>query len=692
MNTILRGCLLASASWLTWTIAGPAAAQEAVELDTITVTGTKTEGRVVDQLGGASVVTKPEIDRIQPRRTSDTLRNVPGVTTQENGNSPATAVNVRGLQNFGRVAVTVDGARQNFQQTGHAAAGTFFLDPAFIGGVDVVRGPVSTIYGSGAVSGVVAFRTRSIDDILAPDERMGVEQTLGFGTNGAGPMSSTSAGLRIGNAVDLFGQFVIRDTNPYRDGSNTVIPDSGTDLAGGLLKATIRPADGHTLSLGAHVQQFRFTNNGTSAAGTRFSHDVATGNYVLGYRFNRPDTPLLDFNAKVYHTTTRDEQRVVLPTATYRSLGVTVGAPLTYDIGTTGFDVFNTSRFDTGPLQHALTSGIDGVFDEVTTTDAAGGYGAAFTPSGKRQLVGGFVQNETRFAGWLRVLGALRYDTYDLKGGAVEADGSRLSPKLTIGVTPVRGIEVYGTYAEAYRAPALSETLINGIHPFPPFRIRPNAALRPETARNLEAGVNISYDDVLRPGDALRGKVSAFTNRIDDYIDQVSLPGTVPYKVCPSPFCPTVFLPDIQYQNVARARIHGVEAEASYDWGDGFVALAGSRMSGRNLITDTRLVSVQPDKLGGTIGFRFLDRRLTIGSRFTVYDEKFVPPAFAATFPASKAYGLVDVFASYKASETVRGDFIVENLLDRRYRKYLDSDNGAGLTAKFAVTVKFASR
>jgi len=35
---------------------------------------------------------------------------------------------------------------------------------------------------------------------------------------------------------------------------------------------------------------------------------------------------------------------------------------------------------------------------------------------------------------------------------------------------------------------------------------------------------------------------------------------------------------------------------------------------------------------------------------------------------------------------------VVENLLDKRYRKYLDSDYSPGLTAKIAATFRFASR
>ena len=129
-------------------------------LDTITVAASKTEERAIDALAPVSVVTLEQIQGLQPNRLSDIFYNIPGVTFQERGDDPSTVINIRGLQDFGRVAVVVDGARQNYQRTGHNANGSFFLDPELVGGVDVVRGPTANIYGSGAIGGVVSFRTK----------------------------------------------------------------------------------------------------------------------------------------------------------------------------------------------------------------------------------------------------------------------------------------------------------------------------------------------------------------------------------------------------------------------------------------------------------------------------------------------------------------------------------------------------
>ena len=179
-------------------------------LDTITVAASKTEERAIDALAPVSSVSMEQIQGLQPNRLSDIFYNVPGVSFQERGDDPATVINIRGLQDFGRVAVVVDGARQNYQRSGHNANGSFFLDPELVGGVDVVRGPTSNIYGSGAIGGLVSFRTKDINDVVRPGERWGVDLTGSGGTNNARGLGSIFGGVRADPNVDVFGGAVYR--------------------------------------------------------------------------------------------------------------------------------------------------------------------------------------------------------------------------------------------------------------------------------------------------------------------------------------------------------------------------------------------------------------------------------------------------------------------------------------------------
>ena len=68
------------------------------------------------------------------------------------------------------MAVTIDGARQNFQRTGHNANGMFYFEPEMMKQVTVTRGPVANVYGSGAIGGVVSFETIDALSFLREDE------------------------------------------------------------------------------------------------------------------------------------------------------------------------------------------------------------------------------------------------------------------------------------------------------------------------------------------------------------------------------------------------------------------------------------------------------------------------------------------------------------------------------------------
>lgn len=672
-----------------------AAAKDDVDgLDTINVTATKTEQTPVDSMSGSSVVTRTEIERFQPSTIADMMRNVPGVATQESQNDPGQSINIRGLQDFGRVNVLIDGARQNFQISGHNANGTFYLEPEFLAQADVVRGPVSNIYGSGAIGGVVAFRTRGAADILAPGQRYGIVQKLGAGTNGQSLLESTSVAARPTDNADAFGQFVYRKRTPYEDGEGQTASDTGSELAGGLMKLAVRPDEGHEIAATALMQNYRFANNGASGSGTRFKDDVDADTFTLGYRSTRPDVPLVDLSVKTYYTETRNRQIVLAPTSTYRALGVIPGAALEEHIGTWGVDVHNTARFSTFDIDHALTVGGDNAQDNVTTIDNAGKFVSALTPSGERRLSGAFVQDEARYGTWLRVLGALRFDDYALSGGSYSSGGSRVSPKITVGVSPVTGLEAYGTYAEGYRAPSITETLISGTHPFPAFNILPNPSLKPEVAHDAEVGVNVKYDDVLLAGDKIRAKLNAFQNRIDNFIDfaTVGSPYLVPFiPGMPTSVCAHVpylcfSITSYQYLNVAKAELRGVEGEGAYDWGGGFLSVAGFINGGKDLSTNAPLYSVAPGRVTTTLAFRFLEAALTVGGRYTAVDRS---PTTVAN--PSKSYDYVDLFANYAYSDSVSANLLLSNVTNRKYTQYLNTLPSAGFSVKFAVTVKFAS-
>ena len=667
-------------------------------LDTITVAASKTEERAIDALAPVSIVTLEQIQGLQPKRLSDIFYNVPGVSFQERGDDPSTVINIRGLQDFGRVAVVVDGARQNYQRSGHNANGSFFLDPELVGGVDVVRGPTANIYGSGAIGGVVAFRTKDIQDVVRPGERWGVDMTGSYGSNSNRGMGSIFGGVRADPNVDIFGGAVYRKQDNYKDGAGTEIGNTGNEIASGLLKVTVRPADGHEVKFGTMFQDYKYSigqpNRGptttlaplTAIAGSSvYASDAKNYLGTLSWKYSKPDDNWFDWNAAVYGNRVENDQvktynnRITAGGTTCtlanpgNNISGCVGDKRSYLLDTVGIDVNNTSRFNVGDFRNAVTIGFDAFKDDVSTTDARGNSNIT-TPGGHRMVSGGFIQLKQNYSTWLEVVSAMRYDRYDLDSSTVSTGGDRFSPKITVGVTPVAGFTPYVSYAEGYRAPSITETLIAGGHATgggPPlfvcpdgtaglFCFLPNAALRPEVGKNKEAGVNLKYDNIFSASDSFRGKFNVFRNDVEGYIDLVAS--------APQPSPPFGnFSKFYQYQNIAHAQIEGVEAEALYDAGVWYLGVAGHVMRGKNVQTNVGLATITPRKVTTTAGVRLLDRSLILAMQWSNFAANNDIPV---GYQPSTAYDLVNLYLTWNATKDIVFSASIDNLLNQYYRPY----------------------
>lgn len=198
---------------------------------------------------GTTVITRQTIARDSGRNISDALQTAPGVIAPTSADDPGVAINIRGLQDHGRVAVTVDGARQNFARSGHAANGTVTLDQRMIKSVTVNRGPTAVVGGS-AIGGTVAFETIDAGDVLRGDETVAGRLESTVETNGPGGVIHGEFATRIGTAFDVLAAGTFGKGADYQDGDGETIR-SADQLTSGLLKARLRLAEGHETTLSA---------------------------------------------------------------------------------------------------------------------------------------------------------------------------------------------------------------------------------------------------------------------------------------------------------------------------------------------------------------------------------------------------------------------------------------------------------
>jgi hemoglobin/transferrin/lactoferrin receptor protein len=680
-----------------------AAPAGATLLDKILVLS-RTGETAIESLASASHVGQEQLDRRMATTPNEMLLGVPGIAAQADARRVGTSINIRGLQDFGRVAVIVDGARQDFQRSDHGTQSTFYIDPELVKSVDVIRGPVANTYGSGAIGGVVFFDTKDAEDFLKPEETWGASVTGRYESNGKGWTTSATGAYRFNENWDVLGNIVYRNYDDYKDGGGDTVKGTGFDVLSGLLKTTIRPTDTSELKLG-----WVGSSDGWSeiSSGVPINDaDLKSNTFTARYNITDEDKSWLDLHINTSYNKTDLGLTSLVPLnrfdpTTGDSIILPAGSTSTFDVGTAAIDIWNTSRFETGGVAHELTYGGDWVNDDVKTGGTAGGD-SFYTPSGKRNVSGAYVQDKLTWD-WLEIIAGLRYDSYSLKDSTRETSGDRLSPRITVGVSPfesasLAGLQFYGTYAEGYRSPSLTETLISGNHPAGvTFPFLPNPNLKPETGKTVEFGVNYKQNDILEAGDALRIKAAYFNNDVDDYIEGTSFGASFsdPTSACPVDWDQLMNNPGYipicyQYQNFAKAKINGFELEGVYDAGWGYAGLSASITNGHTISYEgirADLATIPSSQVTAQLGLRFLEDKLTVGGEVQ-YNGKPKGNAVA------RDYTLVNAFASYQATDNLKVDFRADNLFDVKYANPLNGSTTVavyepGITLKLAATMRF---
>jgi vitamin B12 transporter len=140
-------------------VAGQAQAADVGQpLEPMVVTATRTLTRLSQVLADVTIITREEVERQGAGDLGQLLSRQPGIEIDRTGGpGSTTGVFIRGGDSR-FTAVLIDGVRVDSQSTGGAPWGAIPL--SVIDRVEIVRGPLSALYGSDAVSGVVQIFTR----------------------------------------------------------------------------------------------------------------------------------------------------------------------------------------------------------------------------------------------------------------------------------------------------------------------------------------------------------------------------------------------------------------------------------------------------------------------------------------------------------------------------------------------------
>ncbi|MCZ7936891.1 TonB-dependent receptor [Agrobacterium salinitolerans] len=421
------------------------AAEGTTVLETITLTGKTgrnsiagsgyqgTPDWVYETPASVSVVGREAIQSAGVRNTRDVFNRVSGVYAGEgNGSFPTVSPNVRGLQESGRVVVSIDGARQNAQRGATfggtasytASAGQGYVDVAFIRAVEIEKITNARSGNAGSLGGKVEFRTVSADDLIAEGENKGGEANVSRGTNGYDFQGSVLGAARspdgplsfvAGYSRTIMDEYKIGTKGEARSTALTM-----KDLLGRDGWSTFFKGEGDFGDVKASLSWMHQENDFVQGASEVIDRESVRNDSVVAKLDWDPESELIDFKSSLWlNDNMTHELRAARKYAVETNL----------DMGLRSFggSLENTSRFDTAAGALSLNYGAE-AFRDIATSVAtsakiaenpsfASSY-TSFSPAGRRDVASLFLNGELEPADWITLSGGVRYDWSRLKGSA----------------------------------------------------------------------------------------------------------------------------------------------------------------------------------------------------------------------------------------------------------------------------------
>ena len=222
------------------------AADDSIVLKQIVISATGFEQNITDAPASITVVPGEELQKVAYRDLTDALKDVQGVTVT--GPAAERDIFIRGLPGS-YTLILVDGKRQSTRDTrtnGNAGFEQSFLPPAnAIERIEVIRGPMSSLYGSDAMGGVINVITRKVADkwtgSFTVDATAQQHSKFGNALQGSYYMSGPLVPNLVG--VQLWGRGLKREEDRIISGAPE---QKDIDITG---RVTITPNKDHDIAL-----------------------------------------------------------------------------------------------------------------------------------------------------------------------------------------------------------------------------------------------------------------------------------------------------------------------------------------------------------------------------------------------------------------------------------------------------------
>ncbi|AYF02190.1 TonB-dependent receptor [Paracoccus yeei] len=544
-STILAGLPVCMAMGITT----PALAQEvgledeaAVQLETVVITATGTAQTLPDAPATVSVIDGDEITSKPYATVADVLRTVPGViVSAPSGRSGSETISIRGLGES-YVLTLVDGRpignsqEATYNGFGSGLAMSYLPPPSAIERIEVIRGPMSSLYGTAASGGVINIITKPVSDAWTGSMTLGYSKykhsDAGDANEGRFYLSGPLLQDRLG--LSLFG------ARHDRQKDEMIVSGRGGD--------TVQSQDIERKSLGARLT-WAMTENQNLKFDTAYSSQDTTstpvGGEPGGIRVKRT-------NYGLSHDITWGDD--------YRTDSFLTHEDVDFENGSnvSGYKLLNLNSKTALSLgRHDLTVGID-YRDETTRHDPDR---VSVNPKMSRWNWALFGEDSFHLTDDLTLTFGLRYDDN-------QRYGSQITPRAYAVWHANPALTLKGGVSGGYKTPTLKQADSNIFEPSGGdgrARDQGNTDLKPEESTNYEIGAIWETQNGVQLG------LNAYHTRFKNKITTETIcahdepePGLPTDCGMNGPGDPIKWIS--QYVNRDRAELNGIEATVDFAW------------------------------------------------------------------------------------------------------------------------------
>ncbi len=485
ISTVLLCCCSVPA------LAGEEVSNTVQQLDAMVVTATQTENTVLKTASNIAVITADDLKKGNTKNIADVLRKLPGVFyTNASGLEPKISFRGTHIGMSPGAEVILNGIPMGLGKFGYIDFEAIPIEN--IERIEVIKGPMSSLYGGNSARGVINIITKR-----GQDDFGGSLSAIG-GSNNDRRYSALIHGAK--DKWDYNLNVKKRDEDGYRDetwlDNFYVNGELGYWLSDDTrIGAYVNVADKER-SLAKKLTKAQKEEDPTQATDYSLTEN---DDLITGLNFTMKKSAF-DLTTSLYYKN-RDK--------TYENYLMASSTPYLEELTEDVFGVRSVLTFKQDLFSRAnkFSIGFDYDKDNIdlkTTKATSKTVGAPYTkPDPKKtgdfssDIIGVFIQDEFSILDNLTVTAGLRYDyfkfdnnadydfsqngKYDYEG---EPDYDKLNPKLSISYQPTDRLSVYGSYSKSYRAPSIYDYYASGS-----YSAKNAFVLEPETFTQYEMGL-----------------------------------------------------------------------------------------------------------------------------------------------------------------------------------------------------------